>query len=156
MKKSEMKFHGVGYGSSIVPAVNVKVDRFDPDLSEFPGMTREYIQGADSDGGWFNLACGDGFEWLQEEAIRIFGPGVKVYSEGRNGGWAIVDGLPDFESWDAIQVSRWARFARVARGIADAVPEVMADLIYHNKFLPERAEEGNASARVALGMECYP
>lgn len=34
-----------------------------------------------------------------------------VYSEGRLGGWLVVDGLPEVESWDAIKVAAWGRFA---------------------------------------------
>jgi len=53
------------------------------------------------------------WEDVQDVARTIFGKHVKVYSEGRSGGWLIVDGInEDVESWDAIAVSRWGRLAK--------------------------------------------
>lgn len=43
---------------------------------------------------------------------------VQVYSEGRQGGWCVVHGLPDIESWDAIALGRWARFEKAVKAIA--------------------------------------
>jgi hypothetical protein len=43
---------------------------------------------------------------------------AQVYSEGRSGGWCVVHGLADIESWDAIALGRWARFAKVVKEIA--------------------------------------
>ena len=44
---------------------------------------------------------------------------VKVYSDGRSGGWLVVHGLPDVESWDAIDLGRWAKFEKMIRGLVD-------------------------------------
>jgi hypothetical protein len=44
---------------------------------------------------------------------------VQVYSAGRSGGWLVVSGLPDVESWDAIALGRWVKFEEEVRAIAD-------------------------------------
>ena len=54
---------------------------------------------------------------------------VQVYSEGRQGGWCVVHGLPDIETWDAIALGRWARFEKEIKQIAhEAYPY---DFIWH-------------------------
>ena len=48
--------------------------------------------------------------WEDAEATArdIFGDkSLKVYSEGRSGGWLVVEGLPDIEYWDAIMLGKW-------------------------------------------------
>ncbi len=106
-----------------------------------PAFTHDWIDAHvnDVDEIWWDVACSDGWESLDMEAERIFGRGVKVYQEGRSGGWAVVHGLDDVESWDAIAVSRWSRFAHVARAIADDIPRSMVWLLYVNEF--ENIEE---------------
>lgn len=68
------------------------------------------------------------WDMLQADVEEIFGKGVKVYSEGRSGGWAVVPGLPPIESWDAIALSRWARFEKYAKAYAKGIPYDMAML----------------------------
>jgi hypothetical protein len=88
-------------------------------------------------------------------ADEIFGRPVKVYSEGRCGGWAIVDGLPDFESWDAVLLARWAKFARVARSLADNIPTQMVALLEINDWereCEENSAELRRQARRAFGL----
>jgi hypothetical protein len=62
------------------------------------------------------------WEFAQTLADDTFGAGAKVWSAGRSSGWCVVDGLPDVDSWDAIALGRWARFARDVRAIADDLP----------------------------------
>lgn len=83
-------------------------------------------------------ACSAGWEYLQRDAEEVFGPGAKVESEGRSGGWCIVKGLPDFEAWDAVMVAKWAKFARWAGGYAQGVPYDMATLLAINTYSAER------------------
>jgi hypothetical protein len=68
----------------------------------------------------FESAQGRFWEDVQDVARDIFGKHVKVYSEGRSGGWLIVQGInTDVESWDAIAVSEWGKLAHwCAREIA--------------------------------------
>ena len=145
-RKDDITFHSDGYRGSR-PAVNVKVydslaegfakwqaDEADPD----PRYTVEWIETNLSDEArerWFEAACESGWEDAQNDAEEVFGRGVKVYGEGRSGGWLVVEGIDDdVSSWDAIAVSRWAKFARWARGTADYTMARMVDLIYYNRF----------------------
>ena len=106
-----------------------------------PEITVEWVEENTSDvemGEWFEAACTVGWEQVEELALEIFGRyGVRrrdVRQDGRSGGWCVVEGLSDVESWDAIQLGRWRRFEVGCRAIADDVPRTMLDLIYFNAF----------------------
>lgn len=120
-----------------------------------PGFTHEWIEENVSDdemSEWFYFACESGFEWLQDEASRIFDNyNVTVYSAGRSGGWAVVEGLPEIEEWDAIMLSKWKRFANVAEEVTDDIPRSIVGLIYSNVY--ERALDEAENAREAAVME---
>lgn len=148
--KEDIEFHRLGYGYNSVPAVNVKVHfwledayklfrKYEPDAN--PHFTVEWIEQHTPDDDtdyWmhlFSFACESGWEQIQGYAEEIWGKGVKVYSEGRSGGWAYVDGIDtDVDSWDAIDLARWRRFAKFARAEADDVPYQMVSSIYINEF----------------------
>ena len=152
MRKADIQFHGIGYGYRVGPAVNVKIhDRPTKQLCEQvsamegpddPRFTLEWIDQHLSDdqrNTYWEFACSDAWERLQEavNAENIFGRQVEIFSEGRSGGWAMVKGFEDrsvVEGWDAIAVSRWAKFATYARQQADDVPYQYLDLIYINWF----------------------
>ena len=85
----------------------------------------------------WNAAIEQGWECLRFDAEGIFGRGVKVYSDGRSGGWCVVEGLPPVESWDALMLTKWKRFAKWARQQANAIPYSCVDYVYHNVYLPE-------------------
>jgi hypothetical protein len=162
VRKSDVRFHTLGY-----PAVNVKVPYQDQGewrelavkaatddgaSTEEAEAYAEWFMADDraEDSGWFSIACQDGWERLQEYAEEIFSDGMphpklKVWSEGRSGGWAYIEGLPDFDSWDAIMVSKWFKFVKWARQEADDIPYQVVSLIYINVFesaydqkMPER------------------
>lgn len=68
---------------------------------------------------------------------------VKVWSEGRQGGWCVVDGLPPIEDWDAIDLARWAKFQRLVLHLTHE--EYPYQFIWHlavnvweSTILPER------------------
>lgn len=81
------------------------------------------------------------------QAEECFGPGVKVYSEGRSGGWAIVDGLPPFDSWDAVMVAKWTRFAKWAGEVVDDIPYITMSTVCLNVY-EQRADEWAAEVAV--------
>lgn len=140
--KADVEYHG--YAGRMVPAVNVKVD-----LGGYMRQNKAYksLWNAQETRPWvteeqwntaFYWACESGWEDLEEIARDIFGNNryvdrqgatkyrINVYSEGRSGGWAIVDGIDeDVALWDAIALNRWAKFATAARRIADGVPQTM-------------------------------
>ena len=162
--KDDVQFHSDGYREGR-PAVNVKVYGWAcgvplplelgssypvgrPDLLEThytePLFTHEWSEEhVDDETGsaFFWQACTDGFEMLQEDALEIFGRGVEVFAEGRSGGWAVVDGLPAIEEWDAIDLGKWRKFEKIAKSYAEDIPRVTVDLIYANCFLPWYSEE---------------
>lgn len=122
-----------------------------------PGFTHDWIEEHVPDiDAYFEMACADGWEQLGEEAERIWGSGYHVHSEGRSGGWAVVcygstcghgrSGQTQFDrddvaGWDAIALSKWARFAKFARAVADDVTRSMVDSIYVNVFEPWKEEQ---------------
>jgi hypothetical protein len=151
--KVDVTHHRDGYGSTGSPAVNVKVHNWIDDVT-LPSVeyderyTHEWINAHLSERqqqAWWDAALESGWEMLQDDAEEIWGTGVKVYSEGRCGGWATIHGIPDFETWDAIELGRWRKFARWARATADAIPEQTVSLIYINVFEPA----AEASAQLA-------
>jgi len=157
--KADIRFHSDG-GRRALAAVNVKVDMPWSDharadlchrVAEAQGADRpaeftpDWIDQeltADQQDQWWQAACADG--WAQLETATndsdsgggIFGRKVEIFSQGRSGGWAVVKGF-DREAvaeWDAIAVMRWARFAKLARAIADDVPYQYYALIYLNVY----------------------
>lgn len=63
---------------------------------------------------WFESACECFWESIGDTITHCFpGYDVKYYSEGRSGGWLVLHGLPDIESWDAILIARFAKFERL-------------------------------------------
>lgn len=112
---------------------------------------------------WADAAIENGWDKLQEIAKEIFGAGAAVYSEGRSSGWAVVcpgferytaaDRIPEHvpftraevESWDAIRVSRWGRFAQACRRVCDDLPYQAIFLYLANDW--ERAAAELETAR---------
>lgn len=143
-RKSDVEFHGGR------PAVNVKVPYLSG--SEWDALAREVAEDEeifpdpfvvafktrsyDSYEWLWEAACQDGWEQLQDIASEIWPYRVEVHSEGRCGGWAVINGLYDLESWDAIELARWAKFARCARAYADDVPYQMVSLFLLNVYDP--------------------
>lgn len=134
------------------PCVNVKVHngirRADLEaveresgLAGFADWAQDLLD-ADKWPEWtWEAACEQGWETLKSNADECFpGQGVKVYSAGRSGGWCIVEGLPPVESWDAIMLGKWRRFAKWARLQADDIPHAMADLAAFNVYEPAKDE----------------
>ncbi len=69
--------------------------------------------------GAYEIACEQGWEDAKELANDIFPPNAKVWSDGRSGGWLVVDGLPDVDDWDAIQLGYWSKFVKGVQCILD-------------------------------------
>lgn len=167
--KSDIDFHSTTpSGHRPVPAVNVKVrgggyirdialplelGRVSDDggktyksVTTHPLFTHDWIEENttedDQQAAW-ESAIESAWDMLKDEAERIYGAGRRVYSEGRSGGWAYIDGFSaeDVETWDAIAVARWGRFARFARACADDVPRNIVDFLYANVFEPWLEEQ---------------
>jgi hypothetical protein len=145
VKKADVKL-SYHTGTRGLPVVNVKLysldlvkvaaqhtDEFSDPL--FPAWLRENLGDGGMQDSAYQSALEDGWRNLQDEAHEIFGRAyATVYSAGRSGGWAVVKGLPDVETWDAVMVGRWARFAKYARRQAEDVPYLMVWALYHHEF----------------------
>ncbi len=154
MRRDNVQFHRNGYGPSY-PAVNVKVHKgmteglrefrqYEPEAS--PRFTEEWIRenlNDDQIESWWQDACQLGFEQAEGIGQEIF-DNVKIYSEGRSSGWIVVHGLKDFESWNAVDLAKWAKFAKACRSLADDIPYQFVSNVYHNVFLTAEEEQDQA------------
>lgn len=115
MRKNEVQFHSDGCCRRANPAVNVKVHSFTTAREIAEHFKCSEAQAEQAGEFQFQSACEMFWESAQEYARECFGAGVKCYSEGRSSGWCVIHGLPDFDSWDAIQLSKWAKFERMIK-----------------------------------------
>lgn len=105
---------------------------------------------------WWGMACQQGWELLQEQAEQAFPDhDVKTWSEGRSGGWCVVDGLPPVRTWDAIMVSRWARFVKWCGEVVADIPYQITWMIAVNIFEPilierDQAADDDTAARLPI------
>ena len=112
--KEDVKLHNDGgTGGPYYPAVNVKVYGGFPSEDEIAARFGCSLETARKAGEWAYDSHQEQF-WrdAEDDAINCFGNGVKVYSAGRMGGWAIVEGLPPVEAWDAVLLAKWRRFEK--------------------------------------------
>lgn len=154
--KQSVRFHGDGFRQGR-PAVNVKhwpdirteIDWSEFDNSEaFRSWVLDLVDKDDSliTTAW-EVGCENCWESVQtdaEEAFRETAPNgnmyVKVWSQGRSGGWAVVDGLKDFEDWNAIDLSAWRRFEKWAQQDARNLAYEMVSFLYLNVW--DQVREG--------------
>jgi hypothetical protein len=138
-----VKVHG-----SVTPKILAEVERESGEVG-FAAWAGDLLERGKWPEWAFGAACENGWEDLQRDAEDIFGTRAKVRSEGRSGGWCVVDGISELESWDAVMVSKWARFARWARAAADGIPFDMAMLLAINDFAAERERLEHQRAQLA-------
>ena len=150
MKKAdvEVSYH---QGTRGLPMVNVKLnfgfdlegvaaqhtDEFSDPL--FPAWLAEQTKGAarNTDAA-YESALEVGWMHLSDDAVNVFGDRTKVYSVGRSGGWCVVEGLPPVETWDALLLGKWTRFAKYAEQTTRDIPYLMVDTLYCNEFAQYR------------------
>lgn len=163
--REDVEVHRDNFGPAR-PAVNVKVygsvwDVFrrlpDVDIDD-ARFTAEWLEENVTDEALdarFWDTCANEWEMVEQDAREIFGAGVKVWQEGRSGGWAVVDGLPELESWDAVQLAKWRKFERYAKSIAADIPYQLLSSIYSNEFawwLDEREDASIANSEVPVDL----
>jgi hypothetical protein len=146
VRKSDVETHYDGRTRR--PAVNVKHHLWIPDLvrkykgqgnhefsddAGFWAWVEERYEAQDHDNEldgpdeWARESC---WELAQETADEVWDHlpwrygdkrethPVKVWSEGRSGGWCVVEGLPDIDEWDAVALAKWAKFEKIVKQIA--------------------------------------
>lgn len=148
-RKDDIQFH-YDHGRSH-PAFNVKVyadtndavakqvaidHGYDPDKfvewleTTYPG---NYTDWGLPEWAW-NSACEAESEYFRDWLPELLGQDVEAWHEGRSGGWIVVNGLPDVESWDAIMVSKWGKAERIAKEIAQGIPYQALSLLVINEY----------------------
>ena len=75
-----------------------------------------------------------------DELAQYFAEPVEVWQDGRSGGWLIVDGLPELDSWNAVRVAKWAKFQRDVH--ADIAHRCALDTVCEDIVANRWAEEG--------------
>lgn len=83
---------------------------------------------------------------IEERAKEeIWDDRVKVYSDGRMGGWLVVHGLKDIDEWDAIDLRKWNKLEReviaLVKDLSDDAD--ILDNIEANRWTEEGAQEYN-------------
>lgn len=146
MKKNDVETHNTsGYHGPEYPAVNVKVycHHFAGKVEDKFDCTEDVAERALR---WqFDAAAQRFWEDVQSWADECFDNGTTVYSAGRGNGWAVVTGLPSLDSWDAIQLGKWARFAKMCHREVDFLTseEYILEDIEANRWAEKNAEEYN-------------
>lgn len=128
-----------------VPSTNVVIERFGCD-EKTAEQALSYSHDSQQQIFW---------EDIHAVVLDIFGSHAKAYSAGRSGGWLVVNGLPDIESWDAIAVGRWAKLCKYCRDeIAYRTSaEAMLEDIEANQWAKPFAEQYNF-VDTATGPKC--
>jgi len=145
--KDDVQTHSEGYARSSTPALDIKVYRWPVDADDVAkrfDCSHETAQEALN--FQFESAQGQFFEDAQERAREIWGASIKVYTEGRSGGWLIVDGInTDLDTWDAIALAQWRSFARWVDAEIDGLlsEEAIYEDIESNQWHEEGSERFN-------------
>lgn len=149
-------------GGRSAPAVNIKCHLYGPDDDAFtddllttvganhagdgPGFLawwRDPETWGDTDrypsmfSCWFDAAAEEAFDYFREYAAECFPDyAAKVWQEGRSGGWAVVEGLPELDCWDAVMLARWRHFERLVAWHAEEpnAAEAIAILVAINPY----------------------
>lgn len=143
--KQDVKFHSDGFRPSR-PAINIKAHHtpMPSEIAKRFGCSEPIAERAAEFA--FNSACHSFFEGAEDYAREIFsGYSIEVYQEGRSGGWLVIHGLPDFESWDAVLLGKWHKLEKYCHdNIAYQTSlEAFAESIEANRWNEEGAEEYN-------------
>jgi hypothetical protein len=143
-----------GFVGPLYPSVNVKCYKF-PDIDDVMerfGCSEKTAERALEYA--FETHAEMFWETAKDDLTEHYfvGERLKLYSAGRSGGWLVVVGLPDIEDWDAIALSRWARFATGIRREVDWLGEKdnVLELIALNEWATDQASiEGMIAVALA-------
>jgi hypothetical protein len=150
--------------------------------SEFWDWLEQRLADDEMFNSWWDVALEDGWDLIREEldgwretlpdyprpfpgynvAKRHARPGygeIQVWSAGRSGGWLVIEGLPDVDTWDAIMLSRWRRFAMIVDDVNADTEYRTVWSIYANVWEPiaaerRRAEADDAAAALPVLVTC--
>ena len=85
------------------------------------------------------------WENASSDAEELWGSRAKVSSDGRSGGWLVVDGIGSPEDWDAIAIGRWHRFEKWRTGDVAyfCSDEAIRESVEANEWLGETIAQAN-------------
>jgi hypothetical protein len=110
-RKTDIEIHSGRFQHGGHPAVNVKVHRFPSTCKIADHFHCEETEAERAGEYAFRSACERFWEEVPDIAHDLFGPSVAVYSEGRSGGWACIDGIdPSIENWTLLTLNKWRSF----------------------------------------------
>lgn len=138
--KDDVEKHSAGYYAPYYPAVNVKVYHFPQayKVADHFHCTEETAQKA-VEYAW-DMEAQAFWEDVQGTAEDVFGKGVKAYSAGRSGGWLLVEGLTDIESWNAVDLAKWRKFEKIIK--ADVKYRTSEEAVFEDIEANRWAEDG--------------
>lgn len=142
--KDSVEFHSEHYRPAR-PAVNVKVHNFVSPYKIAEHFKCSEKQAEKAIEFAFESACQQFWEDSTEHAQSIFGNNVRVYSEGRSGGWLVVEGLKSFDEWDAIDLAKWRKFENECKSAVEYLTSFAwcVDMIDSNNWYQKGAERYN-------------
>jgi hypothetical protein len=132
------------------PMVNIKVQSFEiPEGDAFTELLNEFtlepklaaldpvelrerverhLEKFDDTGEIFQVICEDHYELAKDDASEHFFPdyNIQVSTEGRSGGWLVVEGLPDVDTWGAKLLQTWKEFVDFCNTLVADIPRSMA------------------------------
>lgn len=161
MKKADIETY---YDNSRqYPSINVKWHSYVPRIvhdwketgHEFSGDAAfwEWVENTATDEqtqtAW-DTAAQCGWEGAKQAASDVWGEQIQVFSAGRQGGHLIIDGLSDVDEWDAIQVSRWSRFARLVQSIMNDLDYQLIWHLYVNVYESAKSEAEELARRMIM------
>jgi len=154
--KDDVEWHGE-YMRPNRPAVNVKVYKF-PSVEDVKGLWPDCDDNTAENALQFALEQAQQIFWedVTDCVEDIFGKGVTVRQEGRSGGWLVVEGLPRFEKWNAVDLAKWRKFENsIKREIEDRSRlENVLEAIESNEWYKAGAERYNFYDKKEGGHGC--
>lgn len=144
--RDDVETHRVGYGGRSVPAINVKSYSFPraSQVQEEFKCSEEVAERALEFA--FQSAQEQFWQDIQDTVRYVLGEEtVRVFSEGRSGGWLVVEGLPDVSEWNAIRLEKWRKLEKIIKAEIQYLEswEQVRDAIESNQWAEDGAEEYN-------------
>lgn len=94
--------------------------------SELRTLITQFIEQDHADTIFWTV-CEDSFELAKDDATTFFPDHPVVISrEGRNGGWLVVDGLPNVDTWGPDLLTAWVGFEAACQAQVADIPRAMA------------------------------
>lgn len=103
-----------------------------------PEFTLDWIEEnvgpGDKNGIWENV-CEANYDYAKQQLEELFSLDVSISTEGRSGGWMVIDGLPeDISEWDDELRRQWVEAGEIVKACVEDVPRAYLVSIYSDSF----------------------